>query len=180
MFWQNLRKVPMKIPYIINERIVNSKMPFANRIGNRVQKRAIFTTICIVLVVILGTFIRNSASSRNVVYANSVRGVGVGIYWDQDCTNGTLSLDWGVIEPGSNSTVMVYVRNEGDSAVSLWLRTFNWTPSVASDYMTIVWTYSGRILSANEVVPIELILNVSPTISGITDFSIDIVITATE
>ncbi len=149
------------------------------KLPKKATKRIVFTTMCIVLVVILGTVIMNSASSKNVVYANSVRGVGVGIYWDQDCTNRSLSLGWGVIEPGSNSTVMVYVRNEGDSAVSLWLRTFNWTPSVASDYMTLNWTYSGRILSANEVIPIELILNVSPTISGITDFSVDLVITAT-
>jgi hypothetical protein len=149
------------------------------KVPKKVNKRIVFTTMCIILVAILGTAIMNSASSKNVAYANSVRGVGVGIYWDQDCTNRTLSLGWGVIEPGSNSTLMVYVRNEGDSAVSLWLRTFNWTPSVASDYMTLNWTYSGRILSANEVIPIELILNVSPTISGITDFSIDLVITAT-
>jgi hypothetical protein len=149
------------------------------KVPKKVTKRIVFTTMCIILVAILGTAIMNSATSKNVAYANSVRGVGVGIYWDQNCTNRTLSLGWGVIEPGSNSTLMVYVRNEGDSAVSLWLRTFNWTPSVASDYMTLNWTYSGRILSANEVIPIELILNVSPTISGITDFSVDLVITAT-
>jgi hypothetical protein len=149
------------------------------KVPKKVTNRIVFTTMCIILVATLGTAIMNSASSKNVAYANSVRGVGVGIYWDQDCTNRTLSLGWGVIEPGSNSTLRVYVRNEGDSAVSLWLRTFNWTPSVASDYMTLNWTYSGRILSANEVIPIELILNVSPTISGITDFSIDLVITAT-
>jgi len=175
MPWQSPRKVPKRV----TKRIPNSKMPFANRIGNRVHRRAVFTIMCIVLVVILGTIIGNSASSKNVAYANSVRGVGVGIYWDQNCTNSTLSLDWGLIEPGSNSTVMVYVRNEGDSALSLWKATYNWTPSVASDYMTLDWTYSGRNLSANEVIPIELILNVSPTISGITDFSLDIIITAT-
>jgi hypothetical protein len=149
------------------------------KVPKKVTERIVFTTMCIILVAILGTVFMNSASSKNVAYANSVRGVGVGIYWDQDCTNRSLSLGWGVIEPGSNSTLLVYVRNEGDSAVSLWLRTFNWTPSVASDYMTLNWTYSGRILSANEVIPIELILNVSPTISGITDFSVDLVITAT-
>jgi hypothetical protein len=175
MPWQSPRKIPRRV----TKRIVNSKMPFANRIGNRIHRRIVFTTIIIILIVILGTIIGNSASSRNVAYANSVRGIGVGIYWDRDCTNSVLSLDWGLIEPGANSTVMVYVRNEGDSAVSLWKATHNWTPSVASDYMTLDWTYSGRNLGANEVIPIELILDVSPTISGITDFSLDIIITAT-
>ena len=175
MFWQGLRKVPDKV----NERIVNSKVPFAIRISNRVHRRAVFATMFMILVVVLGTIIVNSGSSRTVAYAYSMRGVGVGIYWDQGCTNRTLSLDWGLIEPGSNRTVMVYVRNEGDSAVSLWMTTSNWTPSVALGYMTLTWTYSGRILSADEVIPMELILNVSPTVSGITDFGFDIVISAT-
>jgi len=149
------------------------------QLSKRVHRGAEFAIMCIPLIVILGTIIVNSGSSRTVANAYSMRGVGVGIYWDQDCTNRTLSLDWGPIEPGSTSTVKVYVRNEGDSAVSLWMKPSNWTPSVASGYMTLSWTYSGRILSASEVIPVDLILNVSPTVSGITDFGVEIVITAT-
>ena len=174
MFWQDLRKVPDKG----NARIVNSKVPFATRGSNRIHRRALFATICI-LVVILGTLIWASGWSRTIAHADSMRGIGVGIYWDQSCTNRTLSLGWGLIEPGSNSTVMVYVRNEGDSAVSLWIATSNWTPSSASSYMTLIWNYSDRMLSVDEVIPIELILTISPTASGITDFSFDIVITTT-
>ena len=174
MFWQSLRKVPTKV----NERIVHSKSPFPIQINNRVHGRAVFATICIILVVILGTIIVNSGSSRTIAYAYSMRGIGVGIYCDQGCTNRTLSLDWGQIEPSLNSTVRVYVRNEGESTISLWMATSNWTPNVASNYMTLSWTYSGRILSPHEVIPMDLILNVSPTVSGITDFSVDIVITA--
>jgi len=175
MLWKNLREVSNKI----NERIVKAKGPFAIKISNRVYRRAYLATLCIILVVNLGFLIRNSGSSGTVANANSIRGVGVGIYWDQDCTNRTLTVDWGLIEPGLNSTVMVYVRNEGDSAVSLWIETSNWTPSAALGYMTLIWSYPGRILSADEAIPMELILNVSPTISGIADFSFDIIITAT-
>jgi hypothetical protein len=175
MLWQGTRKVPNKV----KERAVNSNAPYAVQISNSVRRRAIFATTCIILVVILTSIVWYSGPSRTVAYANSMRGVGVGIYWDQACTNRTLSLDWGLIGPGSNNTVTVYIRNEGYSAVSLWMATSNWTPYVASGYMTLSWTYSGRILSAYEVIPMELILNVSPAVSGITDFSFDIVITAT-
>ena len=175
MFWQSLGKVPTKV----DERIVHSKSPFPIQINNRVHGRAVYATICIILVVILGTIIVNSGSSRTIASAYSMRGIGVGIYCDQGCTNRTLSLDWRQIEPCSNSTVLVYVRNEGEPSVSLWMTTSNWTPNVASNYMTLSWTYTGRILSASEVIPIELILNVSPTVSGITDFSVDIVLNAT-
>ena len=175
MFWQNLRKIPGRV----TKKTVNSKASFVTRASNHGHRRALIVTTCIILVVILGTINRNSGSHRNTAYANSVRGIGVGIYWDQECTNRTISLDWGLIEPGSNSTVMIYVRNEAESAVSLWLATSNWTPLAALSYMTLIWTYSGRILSADEVIPMKLILDVSPAISGITDFSFDIVITTT-
>ena len=175
MFWRSSRKKQYKV----NQRIVISKGSFAIRVSNRVTWKAVFATISIILLVILGIIVGNPVWSLPVAHADYVRGVGVGIYWDQGCTNRTLSIDWGLIAPGSNNTVRVYVRNEGDSAVSLWMTTSNWTPSVTLDCMTLIWTYSGRILSADEVIPMELILNVSPTVTGITDFSFDTVITAT-
>jgi hypothetical protein len=175
MFSQNLRKIPDRV----TKKTVNSKAPFVTRTSNHGHRKALIVTTCIILVVILCTINRNSGSHRNTAYANSVRGIGVGIYWDQECTNRTLSLDWGLIEPGSNSTVRVYVRNEAESEVSLWLATSNWTPLAALSHMTLTWTYPGRILSADEVVPIKLILDVSPIISGITDFRFDIVVTTT-
>ena len=162
MVWQGLRKVPNKV----NERILKSKGTLVIRIGNRIHRRVVFATMSLILVVILVIIISNSVSSTVVANADFMRGVGVGIYWDPGCTNRTLSFDWGTIEPGANNTGTVYVRNEGNSAVSLWMATSNWTPSVALDYLTVSWTYSGKILSADEVIPIDLILNVSPAVSG--------------
>jgi hypothetical protein len=171
MFWQGLRKVPKKSM----KEFHNQRGSFAIRIGNRIHRRVVFASImCIFLVVILG-FI----NSGTVAYAGSIGGVGVGIYWDQACTNRTLSLHWGLINPVSNNALTVYIRNEGNSPVSLWLTTSNWTPSAASGYMTLNWNYSGRTLSADEVSPMELTLSISPTVSGITDFSFDTVITTT-
>ena len=138
-----------------------------------------FATICIVLFVTLGTITGLFDASKTVSYADSVKGLGVGIYWDQDCTNGTLSHDWGSIEPGSSQTVTLYIRNEGNSAVSLWMTTSNWTPSAAFGFMTLNWNYSGQILSVDQVIPLELILVVSSTISGIEHFSFDITIATT-
>jgi hypothetical protein len=114
MFWQGLRKAPNKV----NERIVKSKGSFAVRIGNRIHRRVVFATMCLILVVILVIIIGNSVFSTVVAKADSIRVVKVEIY----C--------------------------------------------------------SGRILNPDEVIPIGLILNVSPAVSGITDFSFDMVINA--
>jgi hypothetical protein len=112
------------------------------------------------------------------VQANSVQGNGVGIYWDQDCTNKTLSLNWGSTIAGSSRNFTVYVRNEGNSEVLLRISASQWIPSITSSYMSLNWNYTSQVLNINEVIPVELTLRVSPAICDITNFSFDVIITS--
>jgi hypothetical protein len=128
---------------------------------------------------IFGTTLSLVQTSRTVSNAGSVKGIGVGIYWDSACTNTTSSINWGLLDPGLSKTVIVYVRNEGNAVATLSKATQNWNPSTASSYMTLNWNYAGQTLSVNQVLQIKLTLIVSSTISGITGFSFDITITAT-
>jgi hypothetical protein len=169
MLLNSLRKVSDKI----NKGIVNLRVPSAIPIGNYVHRKAMFAIICILAIVILGIIIEGFGSSKAVVYASSVNGIGAGIYWDQTCTNRTLSLDWGLLEAGSNNTLTVYIKNEGNSAISLFLRTSNWIPSAALGYMSLNWNYSGQVLSIDQVIPVELTLSVYTTAIGMTGFSFD-------
>jgi hypothetical protein len=131
------------------------------------------------LVSIFGSTLSVVQTSRTVSNSGVVKGIGVGIYWDSGCTNRTSSINWGILESGSNKTVTVYVRNEGNSAATLSRVAQNWNPSTASSYMTLNWNYAGQTLSVNQVLQIRLTLAVSSAVSGITSFSFDIVITAT-
>jgi hypothetical protein len=117
-------------------------------------------------------------SQRTVPNAGSLRGVGVGIYWDSACTNQTSSINWGLLDLGSNKTVTVYIRNEGISVATLSKVAQNWNPSSASSYMTLNWNYAGQSLSVRQVLPVKLTLVVASTVSGFTNFSFDIIIAA--
>jgi len=128
---------------------------------------------------LFGTTLSLVQTSRTVSSAGSVKGIGVGIYWDYACTNRTSSINWGLLDPGSNKTATVYVRNEGNAVATLSKATQNWNPSTASSYMTLNWNYAGQTLGVSQVLQIKLALIVSSTISGITSFSFDITITAT-
>jgi len=118
-------------------------------------------------------------SAKMIPSAGTVKGIGVGIYWNLACTNRTSSISWGLLDPGSNKTVTVYIRNEGNSGVTLSKTTQNWNPSNTSDYITLDWNYAGQTLSVNQVLQTKLTLVVSSSISGITSFSFDTIITAT-
>jgi hypothetical protein len=114
-------------------------------------------------------------SSVRIVGRGTVKAVGVGIYWDSNCTNTVSFIDWGMVEPGSMNNVTVYVRNEGNVAANISLATENWNPINASDYLALSWIYDGRQLSPQEVIPATLTLTVSSSVQGIESFSFDII-----
>jgi hypothetical protein len=124
-------------------------------------------TICVLSVFVFCTVVAELGSNGNFVHAGSVDGLGVGIYWDAGCTNRTVSFNWGPIEAGSNNTLIIYIRNE-----------MNYTPSNSSDYIFLNWNYSGQVLSADQVIPIELTLTILPNINGIDNFSFNTIISA--
>ena len=174
MFHKHLKKTTS----ITKKRIINLKVHFATPTYNHAKRKTIFAAICLLTLITLIGVIQNFGLFNNAVKADSVIGIGVGIYWDKDCTNTTHSLKWGSIDPNSNNNLTIYVRNEGNSAVSFWLSESNWNPSKASSYISLSWNYSGQILKTNEIIPIKLTLTVSPTIIDITDFSFETTITS--
>ena len=115
-------------------------------------------------------------SSVRIVGRGTVKAVGVGVFWNSNCTNPVSFIDWGVVEPGSTNNVTVYVRNEGNVAAIISLATENWNPSSASDYLALSWNYDGRQLNPQEVVQVTLTLTVSLSVQGIESFSFDIII----
>jgi hypothetical protein len=175
MIWKNTKK-----KLRINHKQPANHVPPTIPNSSHFNKKTIFAAICILTIIALSTTIEDFSSNKSVVQADSVKGIGVGIYWDQACTNKTLSLNWGFINASSNNNLTVYVRNEGNSAVSLGLNTSNWTPSATSSYISLIWNYTAQVLSTNEVIPIQLTLIVSPTIINITNFSFETTIATAE
>jgi len=108
----------------------------------------------------------------------SIETVGVGVYWDSDCRNQVSAINWSTLYPGMTKELTVYMRNEGNETAVLWLRTDNWDPPNASEYMTLSWTYTGQI-EPQEILKVEFILAVSPEIEGITNFHFDIIVDTT-
>jgi hypothetical protein len=176
MFHMRLKKVSNKII----EKVASLRVLLAVPPGIYLGKKAIFTVLSIFIIVILVAFQGIFGSNEILVHADSVKGIGVGIYWDQTCKNETLSFNWERMHAGSANNLTVYIRNEVNSAASLSLGTSNWTPSASSNYISLNWNYSGQVLRVDQVIPLELTLTVSPTIIEITDFSFNTIITITE
>jgi len=120
------------------------------------------------------------SNSKSIQNYGTVKAVNVGVYWDSGCTNATSTVNWGMLSPGASGNVMLYVRNEGNIAVKLSLTTQNWNPANAPSYMALAWNRQGQTVNAGSSTQATLTLSVFSNITGITNFSFDIVIAGVE
>jgi hypothetical protein len=146
---------------------------------NKERVVAIAAVSLVAYTLALGLF--NSASSplqtnSRMSSGGAVKTIGVMVYSDANATDRLTSIDWGIVEPGEDKNVICYIRNEGNFAVTLSLLTENWSPSNASQYITLSWNYDGHSMGLGEIVEVTINLAVSDSVSGITDFSFDVVI----
>ncbi len=117
---------------------------------------------------------------RKISNAGTVKGIRVGVYQDNDCTSVLDFIDWGPLAPGEIKKATCYVQNEWNSVSTLSFYTSSWSPSNASDHMSLTWDYSGQPINPDEAVQVTFTLSVSPNITGITDFSFNIKIVGSD
>ena len=77
------------------------------------------------------------------------------------------------------TTKTVYIKNTGTTAAALTLSTSDLTPA-ADGKISVTWVPADPTLAANAQTTAVLTLHVDSTISGVTTFDINVIITGTE
>ena len=111
-------------------------------------------------------------SSGSIVYS-----INVEIFSDSACSRRLTSIDWGELSPGGTATKTIYIKNTGNKPLVLQGKADNWNPTEAKGPIVVGWNRENDSIDSGQTLQAVLTLSVSPTISGITDFSVDIVIT---
>lgn len=115
-------------------------------------------------------------TSKTLTSSGSVKTINVGVYYDVLCTQVMNSVDWGTLKPGEEVYQTVYIMNPGSSPLNVSMTTSNWSPAEAANYITFAWDSEGASIDSDQVLQVLLTLSVSDTITGLTDFSFNIVI----
>lgn len=115
-------------------------------------------------------------TSSTLSNVGTLKVIGVGVYSDAGFTNKTTTIDWGMLEPSTQKSFTIYIRNEGNSPLTLSKATSNWNPSTASTIMTLAWNYNGQTINAGASVQVTFTLTVNTNTAGINTFSVDITI----
>jgi hypothetical protein len=145
------------------------------------KRLALVFCVMLLPIVVLATTASGLINSSKTVATNGrISTVNVGVYTNSGCTQAVTSLDWGNLTAGSSTTFTVWVKNIGSAKETLSMTTNGWSPSIASQYISLSWNQNNTVLTPNQVVNATLTLTVSPTIStSITTFGNNITITGT-
>ena len=113
--------------------------------------------------------------SSNLSNTGIVAGNNVGVYTTQKCTANLTKISWGRVTPGSYCTRTGYIRNNGNVNMTLGLDTSDWNPAAAS-VIDLDWNYNGRRLVPGQVLAVTWKLTIPSTITGVQNFSFNIIV----
>jgi hypothetical protein len=126
--------------------------------------------IAIAAIVMMATAIAVNQPSTTVSHNGTIQTLNVGVFQDSACTQVLSTLDWGTLKPGTSANRTVYVKNTGNTALTLNMTVIAWNPSAAASYITLTWNRQSFVLAGGDSVPALLVLSVSANVNGFTSF----------
>jgi hypothetical protein len=139
----------------------------------------VFLAIIVVVMLLSLSTLGLLTISQTISSSGTISTANVGVFSDSQCTQPLSTISWGSVAPGSSVSRTIYVKNTGDLPLTLSMSTASWNPVAASNSMAITWNREGTVLAAGQIVPAELTLAVDSDISGVTAFSVNIIISGT-
>lgn len=145
----------------------------------KISTAALFTFTAILAVLTVTTAGLLSVS-HSISSTGSITAINVGVYSNSACTQELTLIEWGTISPGNSETRIIYLKNTGNAQITLSMASANWNPANANGPITVTWNKGGDTLDVGQVATATLTLSVAESISGVTNFSLNIIITGTE
>lgn len=137
-----------------------------------------FIIVTVVLSAVVVTGVSKNNNSKRVKSSGKIKAVNVEVFWDSRCRprDKVTEVDWGGLGPDDSMSKKIYIKHNSQSNLILSVSSSDWNPVEAGNYLTLTCDKEGVIMGNQEVVEAILILTVSNEISGISNFSLNIVI----
>ena len=152
----------------------HTKLPIGTLIA--LAATGLFLTILTSSTIISGVVI----SSQAISSGGTITSMNVEIFSNIECTQPCNNINWGTLTPGGSTNQSIYIKNNGNKPITLFLTVENWIPSSANTYMDLTWDKEETILEPNQIIPASLILTTDPETGLLTDFNFDIIIIGVE
>lgn len=137
---------------------------------------ALIATVVIAAAILVAALILSQ--STQIQNTGTINTLGFTLWADQGRTSQLVSISWGTLNPGDTKAVNAWAQNTQNVNFTLGFQTYNWTPTGAQQYLIFGWNYTGQKILPGQIVPIQMTLQVLADITGITNFSFTINMTA--
>ena len=144
-----------------------------------VQKAIVGASIAVATMLFMASALALLQGNKSISNSGTIKAINVGVYSDSGCTQALSSLTWGMMEANTSSVKVMYVKNEGNTAMTLNMTTNTWSPANAANYITVTWNREDAVVNAGSSVQASVTLSVSPSITGITSFTFTMIILGT-
>ena len=114
---------------------------------------------------------------RRISSQGRVKAINVEVFSDPECTQVLTEIYWGMIEPSETVSTEIYLKNTGNSPLTVSMSTSTWSPLTAENYISVNWDAEGKEINPSDFLRANITLSVSSSISGISSFSFLIIIT---
>jgi hypothetical protein len=157
---------------------LRDKLSSSIKQGKSIKLVLAIITMLLLTVILSGLIIVGVSSlyqtSSTISSVGTFKAIGIGVYWDEALASRVDTINWGALEPGTQKSFTIYIRNEGNIPLTLSISTSNWNPAAVSNYLTLTWSYGGQVINVATTAAVTLTLAVSESITGIYSFGFDI------
>ena len=137
-------------------------------------------TIFFILILIIAGSLVWLQFSKHIQSKGKIKCINLEAYWDEECINPVMMVDWGLIGEGETVNQTLYLKNIGSTRCVISMYGNNWIPTNADEYFTLTWTGVNATLLVNEVEEFTISLHFSDGNVDFINFSFDLVFEATE
>ena len=120
------------------------------------------------------------SSNQTLPMSGTITAVNLGVYSDSGCTQPATALNVGTLNPGSNATQTIYIKNTGNIPETLTMTANNWNPTNATSSLTLTWNQQNTVLTAGQSTQAILTLTAAGNTGNLTTFSCNVTLTGTQ
>jgi len=140
------------------------------------SKKVVILTFVAGIIITLITIEVLSLNAQELHHSGTIVS-NIGVYYDSMCTNETINIYWGILTPSEVKNVDLFIKNNKNTTMTMTMSTDKWNPLNATNYFSLTWNYTSKQITPYSIIPVKLTLNVSENVTGINDFSFNIIIT---
>jgi hypothetical protein len=120
------------------------------------------------------------SSNQTLPMSGTITAVNLGVYSDSGCTQPATALNVGTLNPGSNATQTIYIKNTGNIPETLTMTANNWNPTNATSSLTLTWNRQNTVLDSGTSIQATITLTAAANTGSLTTFSFNVILTGTQ